>query len=83
MITDYGEAFEAVRAGYTGKLYAEIASRTFTVVVRAGMTYKNQLVLFVASRNHQIGRRVRLKEPFGKMMRAGLSMMTEELPVER
>jgi dCTP deaminase len=42
LITDYGEAFEAVRAGYTGKLYAEIASRTFTVVVRAGMTL-NQL----------------------------------------
>jgi len=42
LITDYGEAFEVVRAGYRGKLYAEIASRTFTVVVRAGMTL-NQL----------------------------------------
>lgn len=42
LITDYGEAFETVRPGYKGKLYAEIASRTFTVVVRAGMTL-NQL----------------------------------------
>src|SRR4029077_10283594 len=42
LITDYGEAFETVRPGYKGKLYAEVASRTFTVVVRAGMTL-NQL----------------------------------------
>lgn len=42
LITDYGEEFETVRHGYKGKLYAEIASRTFTVVVRAGMSL-NQL----------------------------------------
>jgi dCTP deaminase len=42
LITDYGEAFETVRPGYKGKLYVEVASRTFTVVVRAGMTL-NQL----------------------------------------
>src|SRR5208282_3380411 len=37
LITDRGVAFEYVPPGYTGKLYAEIASRTFTVAVRAGM----------------------------------------------
>jgi len=42
LITDGGEDFEKVKAGYKGKLYAEIASRTFSVIVRAGMTL-NQL----------------------------------------
>jgi len=42
LITDYGEKFEHVRAGYKSKLYAEICSRTFTVIVRAGMSL-NQL----------------------------------------
>ena len=42
LITDYGMEFERVRAGYKGRLYAEIASRTFTIIVRAGMTL-NQL----------------------------------------
>lgn len=42
LITDYGVEFEQVRPGYKGKLYAEIASRTFSVILRAGMTL-NQL----------------------------------------
>jgi len=42
LITDYGVEFERVPAGYKGKLYAEIVSRTFTVGVRAGMRL-NQL----------------------------------------
>jgi dCTP deaminase len=42
LITDYGIAFEKVRAGYKGRLFAEIASRTFTIAVRAGITL-NQL----------------------------------------
>jgi len=42
VITDYGSGFEWVRKGYTGKLYAEIVSRTFTVIVSAG-TKLNQL----------------------------------------
>jgi len=42
LITDGGDRFERVRPGYKGPLYAEIASRTFTVRVRAGMTL-NQL----------------------------------------
>ena len=42
LITDSGDRFERVRPGYRGPLYAEIASRTFSVRVRAGMTL-NQL----------------------------------------
>jgi dCTP deaminase len=37
LITDYGREFDRVAAGYKGKLYAEVVSRTFTVAVRAGM----------------------------------------------
>lgn len=42
LITDQGVYFDHVRPGYRGRLYAEIASRTFTVIVSAGMTL-NQL----------------------------------------
>src|SRR5690606_29254978 len=44
VITDGGEAFEAIPAGYEGPLYAEIAPRTFSVLVRQG-TRLNQLRL--------------------------------------
>jgi dCTP deaminase len=37
LITDYGTEFDAVPAGYKGKLYAEVVSRTFTIALRAGM----------------------------------------------
>src|SRR5579862_1247086 len=37
LITDYGTEFDRVVAGYKGKLYAEVVSRTFTVAIRAGM----------------------------------------------
>jgi dCTP deaminase len=37
LITDHGVEFDRVPAGYQGKLYAEVVSRTFTVGVRAGM----------------------------------------------
>jgi dCTP deaminase len=42
LITDYGDAFEEVREGYKGKLYAEIVPLTFPVLVREG-TRLNQL----------------------------------------
>ncbi len=44
LITDYAARFEDVRAGYKGKLYAEIAPLTFDVIVRAGSKL-NQLRL--------------------------------------
>ncbi len=42
LITEYGEEFECVPKGYSGPLYVEIVSRTFTIKVRAGMKL-NQL----------------------------------------
>lgn len=42
LITDYGLEFEGVREGYRGKLYVEVVSRTFTVLVQEGMRL-NQL----------------------------------------
>jgi dCTP deaminase len=44
LITDYGVAFEEIREGYRGKLYAEIVPLTFEVLVREG-TRLNQLRL--------------------------------------
>jgi dCTP deaminase len=42
LITDHGVYFDHVPPGYKGRLYAEIASRTFTVIVSSGMPL-NQL----------------------------------------
>jgi len=42
LITDEGVEFDQVKAGYHGPLYAEIAPRTFSVLVRKG-TRLNQL----------------------------------------
>ena len=42
LITNYAHEFEGVRKGYSGPLFAEIASRTFTISVCAGMKL-NQL----------------------------------------
>jgi dCTP deaminase len=36
LITDRGEAFDQIPAGYNGPLFAEIAPRTFSIVARAG-----------------------------------------------
>ncbi|MGR3380385.1 2'-deoxycytidine 5'-triphosphate deaminase [Roseovarius indicus] len=36
-ITDQGEEFDRIAAGYTGPLYAEICPRSFSVLVRPGM----------------------------------------------
>ena len=44
LITDRGTAFDRVEPGYKGPLYAEIAPRTFSVLVRPG-TRLNQLRL--------------------------------------
>jgi dCTP deaminase len=44
LIADYAVAFDRVDAGYSGPLFAEIAPRTFSVLVRAGARL-NQLRL--------------------------------------
>lgn len=42
LITEYGDEFERVPRGYTGRLYVEVVSQTFSVVIQAGMRL-NQL----------------------------------------
>jgi dCTP deaminase len=42
LITEFGDEFDRVRAGYRGKLYIEVMPQTFPIVVRAGMKL-NQL----------------------------------------
>lgn len=42
LITEWGDEFERVPKGYQGKLYIEVVSQTFRILVRAGMTL-NQL----------------------------------------
>jgi dCTP deaminase len=44
LITDVGDEFERVRRGYSGKLFIEVVSQTFPIVVQAGMRL-NQLRL--------------------------------------
>jgi len=38
VITDYGQSFDTVNAGYEGPLYAEISPKTFSILVREGST---------------------------------------------
>ena len=42
LLTEPGDEFERVRRGYNGKLYIEVVSQTFPIVVQAGMRL-NQL----------------------------------------
>ena len=42
LITEHGDEFERVKRGYNGKLYIEVVSQTFPIVVNAGMRL-NQL----------------------------------------
>lgn len=37
LITDHGEEFDRIPAGYSGPLYAEISPRSFSVLLRPGM----------------------------------------------
>ena len=49
LITDRGVEFDRVPAGYKGRLYAEIVSRTFTVAIRAGMRLSLKSTCSIAS----------------------------------
>ncbi len=46
IITDMQPRFDDIRAGYHGKLYLEVFSRSFTITVHAGLSL-NQLRLFL------------------------------------
>jgi dCTP deaminase len=58
LITDGGKNFERARRGYSGKLYVEVAPRTFNVIVHKG-TRLNQLRLV---RGHPSPSDTQLKE---------------------
>ena len=63
LITDHAEVFDKVKAGYHGRLYAEIAPRTFSVVVRKG-TKLSQLRLRRGSETLSAAMHHRLHEEF-------------------
>jgi len=42
LITEHGDEFERVKRGYNGRLYLEVVSQTFPIIVQAGMRL-NQL----------------------------------------
>ncbi|NNE40000.1 MAG: 2'-deoxycytidine 5'-triphosphate deaminase [Marinicaulis sp.] len=44
LVTDHGEAFDEIRAGYNGPLYAEVSPRSFSILARAGSSL-NQMRL--------------------------------------
>lgn len=44
LVTDHGEAFDRIPAGYRGPLYAEVSPRSFSILARAGSSL-NQLRL--------------------------------------
>lgn len=50
LITEPGDEFERVRRGYSGKLYLEVVSQTFPIIVQAGMKL-NQLRFARGKRN--------------------------------
>ena len=63
LITDHAEVFDKVKAGYHGRLYVEIAPRTFSVVVRKG-TKLSQLRLRRGSETLSAAMHHRLHEEF-------------------
>ena len=45
VITDHSQKFDEIKAGYQGRLYLEVVSRSFTIKVQTGLSL-NQLRLF-------------------------------------
>jgi dCTP deaminase len=87
LITEPGREFEWVPKGYKGSLYLEIVSRTFPIVVRAGMKL-NQLRLVRGSAPVTDGMLARLAEreplvyeddenPIGPQIQRGLSVSVD------
>jgi dCTP deaminase len=48
VVTDYGQHFDEIPAGYTGQLYLEVVPRSFTIKVRSGLTL-NQVRFLVGT----------------------------------
>ena len=49
VITDYGIQFDVIEPGYVGHLYAEVAPRTFGVLVREGTRLTQLRLTWVAA----------------------------------
>ncbi len=58
LITETGDEFERVRKGYAGRLYLEVVSQTFPIIVQAGMRL-NQLRLVRGKLNAAVDSRLR------------------------
>jgi dCTP deaminase len=78
LITDYGTAFDQVERGYSGPLYAEIAPRTFSIVVRHGSRL-NQLRLRRGSRSMAVSELQRLHE---EGLLVGAATAVSQLPIK-
>ena len=63
VITDFGEEFDKIPAGYFGGLYAEISPRTFPILVREGSRL-SQIRFRVGNGRHSDNELKRLHEEF-------------------
>ena len=82
LITDGAAEFDRIAPGYTGPLYAEIAPRTFSVVVRAGSRL-NQLRLRRGARAARVGalRRLHARVPLVDAIGGPVAMRADALAV--
>ncbi|PCI83432.1 MAG: 2'-deoxycytidine 5'-triphosphate deaminase [Hyphomicrobiales bacterium] len=64
LITDYGQAFDTIPAGYQGQLYAEISPRTFPILVRTGSRL-SQMRFRIGSADHSDAELRQLHETHG------------------
>ena len=64
VITDHSHKFDEIKAGYQGRLYLEVVSRSFTIKVQTGLSL-NQLRLFKGDPRCQPGevRRLHWEQP--------------------
>ena len=63
VITDFGEEFDKIPAGYDGQLYAEISPRTFPILARTGSRL-SQIRFRLGSGSHNDTELKRLHEEF-------------------
>jgi dCTP deaminase len=78
LITEHGDEFERVRRGYRGKLYIEVVSQTFPIIVQAGMRLnqlrfvRGQFLPAEDSRLEQLDQEALIVDPQDDATRSGL-----------